>query len=157
MSFNLIIKIFVFNFIIQVAKYFCAVNCILWRIFLHAFLWILLCFWRWCFPPVPPRVKNLLDEERHFSVREGNSTDIRCYVHGNPQPSVSWLRNGKVMYLSFVTTLLCSCKHLYCYDKKFFCCSHYFLPQIKMCTFWMEIRYCTLERWKPLTVASIHV
>ncbi|XP_035222665.1 hemicentin-1-like isoform X3 [Stegodyphus dumicola] len=46
---------------------------------------------------VPPRVKNIIQEDSRTHVVEGNSTDIQCYVHGNPLPIVSWMKDGKVL------------------------------------------------------------
>lgn len=50
---------------------------------------------------MPPRVKNILDEEKSSLVIQGNNTEIQCYVHGNPQPTIAWLKNGKVFFLNF--------------------------------------------------------
>lgn len=101
LSYGRSINIFTFYFFLCVRRFFS--SCI---------LIISLCFWRWCFPPVPPRVKNLIDEEKSVYVIEGNSTEIQCYIHGNPQPSVSWLKNGKVkkkILFLWINVICCYC------------------------------------------------
>ncbi|XP_054713925.1 hemicentin-1-like [Uloborus diversus] len=47
---------------------------------------------------VPPRVRNIIQEDSRTNVIEGNSTEIKCYVHGNPQPTVSWKKDGQIMF-----------------------------------------------------------
>nr|XP_042899314.1 hemicentin-1 isoform X1 [Parasteatoda tepidariorum] len=47
---------------------------------------------------VPPKVKNHIQGEPVTHELKGNNATIKCYVHGNPPPTISWLKNGEPLY-----------------------------------------------------------
>ncbi|GFT31287.1 hemicentin-1 [Nephila pilipes] len=47
---------------------------------------------------VPPKIKNIIQEDTTTHVIRGNNATITCFVFGNPQPTITWWKDNKPVY-----------------------------------------------------------
>ncbi|GFS46965.1 hemicentin-1 [Trichonephila inaurata madagascariensis] len=47
---------------------------------------------------VPPKIKNIIQEDSTINVIRGNNATISCSVSGNPQPTITWWKDKQPVY-----------------------------------------------------------